>query len=790
MYENFTKLCEAREFQTDGVVSAWGAWNDHPCPVTCGVSARKTKSRTRTCIPPKNGGKECPSLLTETQSQYCGLNGCPVNGGYSQWSEWSLVPCTATCGTNVTSVKTRFRSCTNPAPNHGGRSCSGPSFETLSFTCSLSECPVDGIVSTWSVWSDSPCPVTCSISATRTRSRTRTCTPPQNGGKECPSPLTESQNQYCGLDGCPVHGGYSLWSEWSLVPCTATCGANVTSVKIRFRSCTNPAPNHGGRSCSGPSFETSSFTCSLSECPVDGIVSTWSVWRVSPCPVTCGTSARRTRSRTRTCTPPQNGGKECPSPLTESQSQYCGLDGCPGIQGIAGDVKNIRRLHSGALLIECAKRQQSTNLLNTKTFAGISVTVPAHKTLNRVVRDRERLLAVMSELDIVSEMKDQEQMALNRIKFTQNVSFADAKKLVQSSEQAQSYASIARTSAATSAVTKLSVSCQTNLTWMPADTQLISPAISTQTAESLPSTSRIQSQASSDHEPSSQLTVKSQQIVNTKGKKPDSSKKLSGSNPKGTENKIQLFNNYGSLEDVDVSENARSRTHIHGGYSLWSKWSLVPCRATCGANVTSVKTRFRSCTNPVPNHGGRSCSGPSFETNSFTCGLNACPVDAVLSQWTSWSNPACPASCGASATKMRVRRRTCTPPQNGGKSCTVNLTEELHVYCGLNDCPVDGGYSPWSGWSLFPCTATCGENVTSVRVRSRSCSNPVPNHGGSACQGSTFETEHVPCETDRSSDYHSLHVSESVDLYQSQLRGLNTITTPPLSEILYIYHSS
>ena len=45
---------------------------------------------------------------------------------------------------------------------------------------------------------------------------------------------------------------------------------------------------------------------------------------------------------------------------------------------------------------------------------------------------------------------------------------------------------------------------------------------------------------------------------------------------------------------------------------------------------------------------------------------------------------------------------------------------------------VDGG---WSRWSVFSaCSVTCGSGE---EVFTRTCSNPVPQHSGKPCQGST-----------------------------------------------------
>ncbi|XP_021342791.1 uncharacterized protein LOC110443114 [Mizuhopecten yessoensis] len=53
-----------------------------------------------------------------------------------------------------------------------------------------------------------------------------------------------------------------------------------------------------------------------------------------------------------------------------------------GIKGIAGDVKSVKPLGSGDLLIEVFHKQQAINLLGTTSFGSISVIVKAHPSLN------------------------------------------------------------------------------------------------------------------------------------------------------------------------------------------------------------------------------------------------------------------------------------------------------------------------------------------------------------------------------------------------------------------------
>jgi len=72
-----------------------------------------------------------------------------------------------------------------------------------------------------------------------------------------------------------------------------------------------------------------------------------------------------------------------------------------GFQAIAGTLKSIKRLRDGSFLVECGKRAQAQNLLQTNRFVNKPVRVSVHKTLNSsrgVIRCRD--LADMSEVEI------------------------------------------------------------------------------------------------------------------------------------------------------------------------------------------------------------------------------------------------------------------------------------------------------------------------------------------------------------------------------------------------------
>nr|KAG5685999.1 hypothetical protein BaRGS_028332 [Batillaria attramentaria] len=65
-----------------------------------------------------------------------GANQCPVDGGWSCWTDWG--PCSVTCGKGT---RTRTRTCDNPPPSSGGADCVGSATETS--PCHLQSCGSD-----------------------------------------------------------------------------------------------------------------------------------------------------------------------------------------------------------------------------------------------------------------------------------------------------------------------------------------------------------------------------------------------------------------------------------------------------------------------------------------------------------------------------------------------------------------------------------------------------------------------------------------------------------------------
>lgn len=244
----------------------------------------------------------------------CNVRGCPIDGGYTQWSNYS--ECSVSCGDGL---RTRTRTCTNPVPQYGGRNCSHLGETKQTQPCFVMICPVDGNYSTWSAFSS--CSKTCGGGI---KTRTRKCDNPApvGAGRDCLRFGLPVESVACNSHSCPIHGGYSSWSTFST--CSTSCQGGI---QVRTRNCTKPPPQNGGMNCSrlGPPRETRS--CSSDPCPIDGGYGEWSGF--SQCSVTC--DGGRTR-RTRKCDNPRPsyGGKDCSMLGPNEEIKTCNIDDCPG----------------------------------------------------------------------------------------------------------------------------------------------------------------------------------------------------------------------------------------------------------------------------------------------------------------------------------------------------------------------------------------------------------------------------------------------------------------------------
>lgn len=287
-----TYTCNPKPCLVGGKWSLWSNWVG--CEGTCGGGHQK---RSRTCSNPmpQHGGAQCDGI--SQQHQECNTPPCPIDGGLTQWTEWTSCP--VSCGD---SHITRARKCINPSPQYGGSECLDNRFEIQ--TCHYPPCPVDGKWSTWSNWMS--CDATCGV-GNRRRSRTCSVPAPILGGATCEG--NEWHTQDCEAQPCPIDGSWMNWIEWS--SCSVTCGGGT---QTRTRNCSDSA--YGGFECSGNNLEQ--LTCNDVPCffnfdqielEIGG--DSWQNWLDwTGCPVTCG-GGHRTRSRSCSIPNLEDGSSAC-----------------------------------------------------------------------------------------------------------------------------------------------------------------------------------------------------------------------------------------------------------------------------------------------------------------------------------------------------------------------------------------------------------------------------------------------------------------------------------------------
>ena len=147
--------------------------------------------------------------------------------------------------------------------------------------------------------------------------------------------------------------------------------------------------------------------------------------------------------------------------------------------------------------------------------------------------------------------------------------------------------------------------------------------------------------------------------------------------------------------------------------------------------------RSRTCTNPPPSHGGSNCSGSRNETDLEACNTQNCPgksraifkyysVRSIFSYRTILKK-----LLNLKHFKMKIKiLKYNRLPKSYYCCCSVIIFILFNIF------QVNGNWSQWSSWTN--CSKSCSNGI---RMRSRTCINPPPSHGGSNCSGSRNETE-------------------------------------------------
>ncbi|XP_068081060.1 uncharacterized protein [Anabrus simplex] len=119
------------------------------------------------------------------------------------------------------------------------------------------------------------------------------------------------------------------------------------------------------------------------------------------------------------------------------------------------------------------------------------------------------------------------------------------------------------------------------------------------------------------------------------------------------------------------------------------------------------------------------------------------------------------------------------------KLLIIKNVDDTHkrLYCSLGlsrdeDCPVDGGWSPWGIWG--PCQGECGQ--VGRRMRQRTCTNPMPVNGGSPCTGEDTESEACELKGCTLEEYEGLVMGDPLRAAQLRILRETRDKFPALSE--------
>ncbi|KYQ51466.1 hypothetical protein ALC60_09464, partial [Trachymyrmex zeteki] len=340
-HQEVTK-CPVLTDPVDGGWSAWSPWSS--CQHGTGEQslghghvhshshehAEKIDScqcQTRECNnpPPQHGGESCTGTRVR-------VTNCTVHGGWTAWSAWSA--CSQTCGF---AMKTRRRTCTNPAPAFGGRVCVGHDHDDI-MCIDLPPCPAPAKTTPppqtgqWSIWGPwHACTRPCN-GGVRLRKRTCDSPSPKKGGVECPGCDFQASFKYlieeCNNHKCAETRRYSGWTPWLTVNSSLqsdsavylekrfrfSCRAQTddpSSVRVQLakeeeRSCRNDGSCLRGKDTYAESINESGW-------------GEWSSW--GSCDRPCG---KGTQHRVRQCESPP-----CESGLA-TQSRICNSHSCHG----------------------------------------------------------------------------------------------------------------------------------------------------------------------------------------------------------------------------------------------------------------------------------------------------------------------------------------------------------------------------------------------------------------------------------------------------------------------------
>lgn len=162
------------------------------------------------------------TLISFSTTAYTAL---PVDGGWSEWGEWSR--CSVSCGSGW---RRRSRTCSRPSPRNGGAECTGCEEDTE--RCADWPCPETRRLTPWTPW----LAVNSTVKGSTVVQRRFRAECVATGDRDDPLRTGgwRHEERVCqdGWCGDTETSGWSGWGEWS--QCDQPCGGGK---QIRRRSC-------------------------------------------------------------------------------------------------------------------------------------------------------------------------------------------------------------------------------------------------------------------------------------------------------------------------------------------------------------------------------------------------------------------------------------------------------------------------------------------------------------------------------------------------------------------------
>ncbi|XP_048242360.1 obscurin-like isoform X2 [Haliotis rufescens] len=674
----------------------WTQWSGPTCPATCGSAAINNLSRSRSCDnpAPSNGGTSCTGEASQSESRMCGPSTCDstITGGLTDQtvSQGTQVVFQVTLsqtgitgdwfkdGVNITgdsrfqtqsSGNTQYMFFTNSQVSDSGTYTFTANGQSTSAQLTVTGSgAVNGNWGEWTQWSGPTCPATCGSAAVNNLSRSRSCDnpAPSNGGTSCTGEASQSESRMCGPSTCDstITGGLTdqTVSQGTQVVFQVTLsqtgitgdwfkdGVNITgdsrfqtqsSGNTQYMFFTNSQVSDSGTYTFTANGQSTSAQLTVTGSgAVNGNWGEWTQWSGPTCPATCGSAAVNNLSRSRSCDnpAPSNGGTSCTGEASQSESRMCGPSTCDTIT-ITGGLTDQTVSQGTQVVFQVTLSQ--TGITGDWFKDGVSITGDS--------RYQTQSSGNIQYMFFNSQVSDS-----GTYMFTANGQSTSAQLTVTGSDAVNgNWGEWTQWSGPTCPATCGSAAINNLSRSRSCDNPAPSNGGTSCTGEASQSESRMCgpstcdtttiTQGLTDQTVSQGIQVVFQVTLSQTGITGDWFKdgvSITGDSRYQTQSSGNIQYMYFNSQVSDsgtymFTANGQSTSAqltvtgsgaVNGNWGEWTQWSGPTCPATCGSAAINNLSRSRSCDNPAPSNGGTSCTGEASQSESRMCGPSTCDI--------------------------------------------------------------------------------------------------------------------------------------------------------------------